>query len=81
MSTKERGTTRQRLRDCPICGSNSWPIAYGMMTSDAQEKSPQTIFAGCYITSEQRVYPRTGRVEYGVPQWACQNAECSHEWW
>ncbi|GAB3523501.1 hypothetical protein [Arthrobacter monumenti] len=73
---------KKKLRKCPVCGHESWPIAYGMMTPDAMEELPaETVFAGCAVVEEQRVYPATGQIEYGVPSWQCQNDQCRHQWW
>lgn len=81
MEPEDRKPRRRRLKKCPICGGDAWPIAYGMVGPDAHEESPETHFAGCCIDHQERVYPTTGKVEYGVPKWACQNDGCRHQWW
>lgn len=81
MEPAEKKPRRKRLKKCPVCGSESWPIVYGMIGADAYEKSPETYFAGCCIDYQERVYPATGKVEHGVPEWACQNDGCRHQWW
>jgi len=68
-------------RNCPVCRHESWPIAYGMMTADAQAGSPKTVFAGCCLEIESRINPQTGMPEVGRPQWECQNPVCGHQWW
>lgn len=52
-----------------------------MMMPDAMAEFPKTEFAGCCLTVEERIYPATGKVEFGIPEWACQNPECRHRWW
>lgn len=69
-------------RKCPVCGSEAWRIAYGMIMPSAREAMPEkTEFAGCCIDMETREYPATGKTEIGTPKWACQNPECRHRWW
>ncbi|MFF1384663.1 hypothetical protein ACFVWT_13965 [Arthrobacter sp. NPDC058288] len=69
-------------RKCPVCGSEAWRIAYGMIMPSAREAMPEnTEFAGCCIDMEIREYPATGKTEMGIPKWACQNPECRHRWW
>ena len=72
---------REAVRKCPVCGHESWRIAYGMMASNAWAEHPKTEFAGCCVIVEERFYPATGKVEFGVPEWACQNPKCRHRWW
>ena len=72
---------REAVWKCPVCGHESWRTAYGMMMSDAMAEYPKTEFAGCCMTEEVRIYPVTGKVESGVPTWACQSPECRHRWW
>ncbi|MFC7847104.1 hypothetical protein ACFUTU_01365 [Arthrobacter sp. NPDC057388] len=81
--TKELKPAKKRatVRKCPICGHESWRIAYGMMMPDAMAEYSKTEFAGCCLTTEERIYPATGKVEFGIPEWACQNPECRHRWW
>jgi hypothetical protein len=71
----------ESVRKCPVCGHESWRIAYGMVMPDVMAENPKTEFAGCCMDYEARVYPATGKVEMGLPKWACQNAECRHRWW
>jgi hypothetical protein len=52
-----------------------------MIMSSARNAMPKTEFAGCIVMDEMRVYPATGKVEFGLPKWACQNPECRHRWW
>ena len=66
---------------CPACGSESWRIMYGMMMPDVREQYPKAVFAGCVVMEEERLYPATGIVERGVPEWACRNPMCGHRWW
>lgn len=47
----------------------------------AREELPKTEFVGCVIMQEERIYPATGNVEYGIPKWVCRNPECRHRWW
>ena len=68
-------------RKCPVCGSEAWRIAYGMIMPSARNAMPKTEFAGCIVMDEMLVYPATGKVEFGLPKWACQNPECRHRWW
>ena len=68
-------------RKCPVCGHESWRIIYGMVMPDTVEQNPKAEFAGCVMMEELRIYPATGKVEMGVPKWACQNPECCHRWW
>lgn len=69
-------------RKCPVCGSEAWRIAYGMILPSAREAMPDNIeFAGCCIDMVVREYPATGKTEIGTPKWACQNPECRHRWW
>lgn len=72
---------RADSRKCPVCGHEAWRIAYGMILPSARESMPKTEFAGCVVMEEMRVYPVTGKVEFGLPKWACQNPECRHRWW
>ena len=37
---------REAVRKCPVCGRESWRIAYGMMMPDAMVEHPTTEFAG-----------------------------------
>ncbi|WP_144672869.1 hypothetical protein [Arthrobacter sp. U41] len=80
-TTAEQTTKRTATRGCPICGSEAWRIAYGMVMPSARQAMPNTEFAGCVVVDEMRVYPATGKVEFGTPEWACQNPECRHRWW
>ena len=80
-TTSEQSTKRAATRRCPICGSEAWRIAYGMIMPLARETMPKTEFAGCILMDEMRVYPATGKIEFGLPKWACQNPECRHRWW
>ena len=68
-------------RNCPVCGHEAWPIAYGMMTADAQARSTKTVFAGCCLKIESRINPQTGLPEMGTAEWGCQNPACGHQWW
>lgn len=68
-------------RKCPVCGHESWRVIYGMVMRDTVEQNPKAEFAGCVMMEEVRIYPATGKVEMGVPKWACQNPECRHRWW
>ena len=68
-------------RKCPVCGSEAWRIAYGMIMPSARQTMPETEFAGCIVMDETPVYPATGKVEFGSPKWACQAPECRHRWW
>ena len=68
-------------RKCPVCGSEAWRIAYGMIRPEDRETMPKTEFAGCCVDMEIREYPATGKTEIGIPKWACQNPECRHRWW
>lgn len=68
-------------RKCPVCGHEAWRIMYGMVMPDAKEEHPRTVFAGCVVLTEERYYLGSGKTELGVPQWACQDAECGHRWW
>lgn len=52
-----------------------------MITPDVMADFPKTEFAGCCVVEEIRIYPATGKVESGLPKWACQNRECRHRWW
>ena len=80
--TKDGKTKRTTAtRKCPVCGHESWRVVYGMVMPDAWEEYPKAEFAGCVIMEELRIYPATGKVEMGVPKWACQNSECRHRWW
>lgn len=81
MKSAQAKPRRKRPKKCPICGGDAWPIVYGMIGPDAYEESPETFFAGCCIDHQTRVYPATGKVEHGVPKWACQNELCRHRWW
>jgi hypothetical protein len=53
----------------------------GMIMPWDREIMPKSEFAGCMIVQEERIYPPTGKVEFGIPKWACQNPECRHRWW
>ncbi|MDQ0733112.1 hypothetical protein [Arthrobacter sp. B1I2] len=80
--TKDDKTTRANAtRKCPVCGHEAWRVMYGMIMPDTREQFPKAEFAGCGMMEELRVYPATGKVEMGVPKWACQNPECRHRWW
>ena len=78
--TNEANSSKKRtaVRSCPVCGHESWPIAYGMITPDDMAQHPKTEFAGCCIVHEERLNRRTGQLEYGVPEGACQNVACRH---
>ena len=76
-----RKTKRAATRKCPVCGHESWRIIYGMVMPDVMEQYPKAEFAGCVVMEEQRLYPTTGHVEWGVPKWACQDPGCRHRWW
>ena len=80
-TTPEPTTKRAATRICPICGSEAWRIAFGMTLPSARDAMPKTEFAGCVIMQEERIDPATGKVDFGVPEWACQNPECRHRWW
>lgn len=75
---KKKRTVSQK---CPVCGHEAWRIAYGMVLPSARQTMPKTEFAGCVVMEEMRVYPSTGKVEFGLPKWVCQNPECRHRWW
>ncbi|MDT0169777.1 hypothetical protein [Pseudarthrobacter sp. BRE9] len=79
----KNGATRKRsaTRKCPVCGHESWRIFYGMVMPDVREQYPKAEFAGCVITLEQRIYPDTGKVEWGTLGWVCQDQGCGHRWW
>lgn len=64
-----------------MCGHESWRIMYGMIMPDVREQYPKAEFAGCVILEEQRLDPATGQIEWGTPDWACQNDDCRHRWW
>ncbi|MEN8583107.1 hypothetical protein ABFP37_10405 [Burkholderia sp. RS01] len=81
MTNTKPAKKRAQTMECPVCGHEAWPIMYGMVMPDARDENPKTEFAGCCIDYEQRVYPATGNVEMGIPEWACQNRECRHRWW
>jgi len=80
-TTPEQTTKRAATRRCPICGSEAWRIVYGMIMPWDRETMPKSEFAGCMIVLEERIYPATGKAEWGTPKWACQNPECHHRWW
>ena len=80
-TTPEPTTKRTATRKCPICGSEAWRIAYGMIMPSAWETMPKTEFAGCCIDMVVREDPATGKTEIGTHEWACQNPECRHRWW
>lgn len=81
--TKDGKSTKKSaaIQTCPVCGHEAWRIIYGMVLPDTREHHPYAEFAGCVVMDEMRIYPRTGKVEMGVPEWACQNADCRHRWW
>ena len=82
MTKEVKPAKKQRaVRRCSVCGQEAWRIAYGMVMPDDMAEHPKTEFAGCCLTEEVRIYPATGKVESGVPKWACQNPECRHRWW
>lgn len=64
-----------------MCGHESWRIIYGMVMPDTVERYPKAEFAGCVVMDEQRIYPATGHIEWGLPKWACQDPGCRHRWW
>lgn len=68
-------------RNCPICGHESWPIAYGMMFEADQQAMPKTVFAGCCLEMSMRNNAVTGEPEMGIAEWECQNPDCRHQWW
>ncbi|MDQ6753999.1 MAG: hypothetical protein M3017_11425 [Actinomycetota bacterium] len=68
-------------KNCPICGHEAWPIAYGMMFEADQQAMPKTVFAGCCLEMSMRNNPVTGGPETGIAQWECQNPDCGHRWW
>jgi hypothetical protein len=76
-ATRKKAATRR----CPVCGHEAWRIIYGMVMPEAREQYPKAEFAGCVMVEEQRIYLATGKVEWGTPDWACQNPECGHRWW
>ncbi len=80
-SVDEPPVRARRKRLCPVCRSEAWRIAYGMILPDQQEKMPKTVFAGCCIDMRERLNPKTGEREFGTPSWECQNPECRHQWW
>lgn len=80
-TTPEPTTKRTATRKCPICGSEAWRIAYGMIMPSDRREMPKTEFAGCAIMVEERIHPTTGNVELGTAKWACQDPECRHRWW
>jgi hypothetical protein len=45
----------ESVRKCPVCGHESWRIAYGMVMPDVMAENPQTEFAGCCMDCEARV--------------------------
>jgi hypothetical protein len=79
--TKESAKRTAATRPCPLCGHEAWPIIYGMVLPDTMEQYPKAEFAGCVVLEELRIYPSTGKVESGVPEWSCQNPACGHRWW
>ena len=72
---------RTSTKKCPLCGHEAWRIMFGMVMPDVRTQYPNTVFEGCVVMEEMRIYPATGKVESGVPRWACQNPECRHRWW
>ncbi len=71
----------RRRRLCPVCRSEAWRIAYGMIMPNEQATMPNTVFAGCCIQMRERRNPKTAEREVGTPTWQCQNPSCGHEWW
>jgi hypothetical protein len=69
------------VRQCTVCGHEAWPIVFGMVLPGDRQDYAKAEFAGCCVVHEERLNPRTGQLEYGVPEWVCQNAECRHRWW
>jgi hypothetical protein len=78
---KRRVKERSATKKCPVCGHEAWRIIYGMVMPDVRDQYPKAEFAGCVILDEHRIYPATGKVEWGTPNWACQNPNCRHRWW
>ncbi|QOD04353.1 hypothetical protein [Pseudarthrobacter sp. BIM B-2242] len=81
MAENRNPKRKTATRRCPVCGHEAWRIIYGMVMPDTVEQYPKTEFAGCVMMHEQRIYPATGQVEWGLPKWACQDDECRHRWW
>jgi hypothetical protein len=81
MAKSGQTTKAPATKRCPICGHESWRIIYGMVMPDTVEQNPKAEFAGCVMMHEQRIYPATGHVEWGLPMWACQSPVCRHRWW
>jgi hypothetical protein len=79
--TEAGRTKKAATRKCPVCGHAAWRIIYGMVMPDVMEEYPKAEFAGCVVMEEQRLYPTTGHVEWGVLRWACQSPRCRHRWW
>ncbi|MBG0738562.1 hypothetical protein IV500_03885 [Paeniglutamicibacter antarcticus] len=71
-----------RIRKCPLCGHESWRLAYGeIMPNEQALMPPNTVFAGCCLDMVQRTNAVTGEPEMGIARWQCQNPECRHLWW
>lgn len=64
---EHKKTKKAAIRKCPLCGYESWRIIYGMVMPDTAEQYPKPEFAGCVVIDEQRTYPATGHVEWGLP--------------
>lgn len=64
--------SKMKLRECPVCGHEAWPIAYGMVGPDAAKEDPKTVFAGCVMVMDDDGY---------AAEWRCQSELCGHEWY
>lgn len=71
----------RKLRNCPVCEHEAWPITYGLLSPEAMENRPEkSVYGGCTMLVGPFHDPITGEMKWDAARWECQNPECKHQW-